>query len=105
MKCIFISENKILTKYTGNKSINIQFGGHSSIIANLETKLEPFNLAIFKLPFELKNINIPQIGGMDALNISVYSIVFFFVGVFLFGFLASDLTKTPNRKDLESPQD
>ena len=28
-----------------------------------------------------------------------------FVGIFLFGFLASDPTRTPNRKDLESPQD
>ena len=42
---------------------------------------------------------------MLALKISVYTFVAFFVGVFLIGFLASDPTRTPARKDLEGQQD
>ena len=34
-------------------------------------------------------------------QISVYSVVFFFIGIFVFGFLASDPSRTPSRKDLE----
>ena len=38
---------------------------------------------------------------MLALKISVYSVVFFFIGIFVFGFFASDPSRTPSRKDLE----
>jgi len=38
---------------------------------------------------------------MLAIKISVYSVVFFFLGIFVFGFLASDPSRTPSRKDLE----
>ena len=38
---------------------------------------------------------------MLALKISVNSVVFFFIGIFVFGFLASDPSRTPSRKDLE----
>ena len=32
---------------------------------------------------------------MLALKISVYSVVFFFIGIFVFGFLASNSSRTP----------
>ena len=44
----------------------------------------------------------PTLGStMLALKISVYSVVFFFIGIFMFGFLASDPSRTPSRNDLE----
>ena len=38
---------------------------------------------------------------MRALKTSVYSVVCFCIGIFMFGFLASDPSRTPSRKDLE----
>ncbi len=38
---------------------------------------------------------------MAALKIIVYITVFFFIGIFIFGFLSSDPTRNPGRSDSE----
>ena len=52
-------------------------------------------------PSRLLSLPVTRRTAMLALKISVYSVVFFFIGIFVFGFLASDPSRTPSSKDLE----